>query len=511
MRRVMLLVVAAVIILTSFSAYAAGVPQMINYQGVLLNGDGIPVSGTRSIEFLIYDVESAGTAAWSETQSVTTVDGLFSVLLGSVTPIPASIFMTPEAYLALRVGSDSEMAPRIRLVSAGYAFQAGNADSLGGRPAEAFVEAGSTNSVDVDMITPDIISSIDGVSNDGGNVDLVAGSNVTITPDDAANTITISASGGTGGDNLGNHTATQNIKLSGHWLSNDGSSNGVFVTAAGDVGIGDGTPSTKLDVAGSVRVASALRVPNSYIICGSPSGYSAGDIAAENDLHATNGFIRAGAPSSSYSAGDIAATDDLVADDDVIAGDDITAGDRVTAGGDLISTGNTRVYGFLGVHAGGGINELWPLYVHGSGYITEDVNVGNTLWTGGHVGINGSGAHVTYALRVAGSAYATGSWIASDLKFKKDIVTLKEPSRKLMDLRGVRYHWRKEDFPEQEFDDRLQYGLIAQEVEAVFPELVKTDDNGDKAVNYDGLIPFLLEAIKEQQQRIEQLEAKVNQ
>jgi hypothetical protein len=56
------------------------------------------------------------------------------------------------------------------------------------------------NAVTVAKIHPDVISSVDGVSNDGGNVDFVAGTNITITPDDAANTITIAATGGGAGD-----------------------------------------------------------------------------------------------------------------------------------------------------------------------------------------------------------------------------------------------------------------------------------------------------------------------
>ena len=55
------------------------------------------------------------------------------------------------------------------------------------------------NAVSAAKITPNLVSSVDGVSNDGGNIDLVQGSNITITPDDANNTITISATGvGTG-------------------------------------------------------------------------------------------------------------------------------------------------------------------------------------------------------------------------------------------------------------------------------------------------------------------------
>ena len=73
------------------------------------------------------------------------------------------------------------------------------------------------------------------------------------------------------------------------------------------------------------------------------------------------------------------------------------------------------------------------------------------------------------------------------------------------------YNWRAEEFPEHKFDDRLQYGLIAQEVERIFPELVKEDDNAEKAINYDGMIPILLEAIQEQQKTIQRLEDQIKQ
>jgi len=59
---------------------------------------------------------------------------------------------------------------------------------------------------------------------------------------------------GISGDNLGNHTATENMKLSGNWLSNDGGDEGVFVTTDGNVGIGTTTPAEKLHVAGDIRL-----------------------------------------------------------------------------------------------------------------------------------------------------------------------------------------------------------------------------------------------------------------
>jgi Ca2+-binding EF-hand superfamily protein len=65
-------------------------------------------------------------------------------------------------------------------------------------------------------------------------------------------------------------------------------------------------------------------------------------------------------------------------------------------------------------------------------------------------------------------------------------------------------------FPEWNFEDTRQYGLIAQEVEKIFPEMVKTiDAKGYKGVDYMKLIPVLVEAIKEQQKQIEDLKKAV--
>ena len=72
---------------------------------------------------------------------------------------------------------------------------------------------------------------------------------------------------------------------------------------------------------------------------------------------------------------------------------------------------------------------------------------------------------------------------------------------KLLQLNGVTFNWKK--------DDRPSVGVIAQEVEKVFPELVNETENF-KTVNYDGLIGLLIEAIKEQQQQIDELKKQVN-
>jgi hypothetical protein len=101
-------------------------PQLINYQGILTDNAGAEITGTRSIQFLIYDAATSGSLLWSETQSVDVEDGLFNVLLGSVVPIPYELFETPDRYLAIKVEADNEMLPRQRLTSVGYAFQSMN-------------------------------------------------------------------------------------------------------------------------------------------------------------------------------------------------------------------------------------------------------------------------------------------------------------------------------------------------------------------------------------------------
>lgn len=116
----------------SFS-FGGTIPQLINYQGTLTNTDGTPVpDGQYAVVFNIYDVSTGGTPLWTETWNLSTTpivtgNGNFNAMLGTHNPIPISFFNDhPTAYLGIKVGNDSEMLPRQRITSVGYAFTAGN-------------------------------------------------------------------------------------------------------------------------------------------------------------------------------------------------------------------------------------------------------------------------------------------------------------------------------------------------------------------------------------------------
>ena len=69
-------------------------------------------------------------------------------------------------------------------------------------------------------------------------------------------------------------------------------------------------------------------------------------------------------------------------------------------------------------------------------------------------------------------------------------------------MNPVYYHWKTEEFPDKNFTDQRQIGFIAQDIEKLFPELVLTDAEGYKSVDYSKITPVLVQALKEQNKEI---------
>jgi len=113
--------------------------------------------------------------------------------------------------------------------------------------------------------------------------------------------------------------------------------------------------------------------------------------------------------------------------------------------------------------------------------------------------------HVNGSVRVEERLTANSFTYHSDERLKKNIKTIENPLDKVLNLRGVAFDWRK--------NNRHDLGLIAQEVVELIPEVVQSERGKEKllSVDYARIIPFLIEAIKEQQLEIQHLQSELNE
>ena len=152
------------------------------------------------------------------------------------------------------------------------------------------------------------------------------------------------------------------------------------------------------------------------------------------------------------------------------------------------------------------VNEYDGFEVHdASGYSWNSTPIFKVDISNSNVGIGTDNPNSSYTLDVVGDAQFSGNIhpgsviLSSDRRFKREIKTVDNALNKVLQLRGVNYYWKKKDFPNKNFDDKLELGLIAQEVEKIIPEIVEQTEDGYKAVEYQKLVALLVEAIKEQQ------------
>jgi len=138
-------------------------------------------------------------------------------------------------------------------------------------------------------------------------------------------------------------------------------------------------------------------------------------------------------------------------------------------------------------------------------------SIGGTLAVSGTMDVSGD-------VNATGVVRSNSVVLTSDRRYKKNIEPLQSSLDKLSRLRGVEYDWRTSEFPEKRFTSSHQIGLIAQEVEDVYPEAVVTDVHGYKGVNYAILVSPLIESVKEinnkcimSEKQIQTLAEKVNQ
>ena len=144
------------------------VPRLIQFRGVLRDLAGQPLTGTVEVQFAIYQDQADAAAIWEETQTLPLdARGHYTVLLGAMQPqgLPMELFTSGGARWLGVSAAGAEAQPRTLLVSVPYALKAGDAQTLGGKPASAYML--SANPVEGISLPPLIVTAAVVVCPDG--------------------------------------------------------------------------------------------------------------------------------------------------------------------------------------------------------------------------------------------------------------------------------------------------------------------------------------------------------
>ena len=270
--------------------------------------------------------------------------------------------------------------------------------------------------------------------------------------------------------------------------------NVLFINNSGNVGIGTTNPTNKLEI-NTTRDGDGV-----YI---------------KVDGNNENAWFSAANPDRSWAFGIEGFRNDIFTILDATA--DATTGDGhrlcIDTNGN-VGIGTTVPSNKLHVQ-GNNTNWLANIEQQGSGsgllvktastsHVAFDVETGGidrlTVLASGNIGI----ANTTPSYKLDVNGTIRGDNVSpSDMRWKEHVKTLDNSLEKVNKLRGVSFEWK-----DKTKGAGTQVGLIAQEVEAVFPEVVSADNEGYKSVAYDKLVGVLVEAVKEQQKQIEELKAE---
>ena len=307
----------------------------------------------------------------------------------------------------------------------------------------------------------------------------------------------------------------------------------------------DARVKTKLDaetvISGSSQVLGILSSLNTYTSSNDTTNTTqndrlnqlsteTGSITTEQALQDTRLNQLAAATSSYLTSVDISSDTNLAVSDTnevnmILSGDTLSA---ELIGG--VVSGSSQIT--LGGDATGSANDINVIAINGVAISNAEasqlaninsVTISNTQW--GYLGSSNQGiatsdtvqfakvgvggaSDATYELKVTGDVGATGdivAYISSDKRLKDNIQPIEGALDKVSQISGNTFDWNEE---KQNIYKGKDYGVIAQEIQEVMPELVDTRDNGYLAVKYDKIVPLLIESIKELKKEIEELKSK---
>ena len=439
-----ILILVTVISLIPTFNFAVVVPEaqaainlQINYQGKLTNTSDVAVAnGDYNMEFILYDALSGGTILWTETRTgankVTVTNGLFSVMLGSVTSL-ASVDFNQTVYLGVNIGGtgtpswDGEMTPRKIIGAVPAAFLANGVNGTGGvrstlssTTALAIAKAGTDYALQVDTSTASAVTGlkVTSAAAAGGLAlsTLSTGANENLSIDaKGSGTISLGATstgstlfGGGYGSTGVSISAAGNISTNGTLLTDTSVSTPSIITASGALGITPASGSNlnvTLATTGDFAVnTNQLYVDTSTTRVGigtaSPSGklhiYSAGGLNSGINLEATSSAAYAVIDFNTNAglAGQFLATGSSFSNG-IFTGDQLALANYLTNGSTTLVAGGSN--GFINFATGG--------YLTGN----ERMRIDST----GRVGIMNTSPSALLTLGTAGTTAGTLSLAGS--------------------------------------------------------------------------------------------------
>ncbi|MCK4427372.1 MAG: tail fiber domain-containing protein [candidate division Zixibacteria bacterium] len=533
--------IVAFVLVFSGSSVTAAVPHLINYQGMLTDDAGDPITDTLNIEFKIYDSQTLGNLKWSETQTdVSIIDGLFNVVLGSVNPIDTLSF-SENYWLEIKVGTEV-MPTRLRFTSVGYAYRAEMADT-----ADYALAAGGAGDNDWTFRVTD---TADTTLITGGAWGIARYGNTLYGNGDSTHVnLGVACTTGTGGQNFkyctvgggyGNRASQTHATVGGgenntasytHATVGGGESNTASYSYATVGGGYQNTASGLFSAVGGGRNNNAG--DNSATVGGgnfNTASFLFATVGGGENNTASGGYATVGGGQySTASSGDNATVSGGVYNTASNSGATVSGGSGNTASGSYATVG------------GGAYNVASAYYSTVGGGKSDTVAGDYSFATGREVRITGD-ADYTFAfgrnfttatpnavifynsdaeIKIGIDTTSPGniitvkkesttdpiadSWTQySSIRWKENINPIDNPLDKVLALQGVYFNWKE--------SKKHDIGMIAEEVGKVVPEVVAYEENGvdAKSLDYARLTALLVEAIKEQQKEIELLKAKIN-
>ena len=169
-------------------------------------------------------------------------------------------------------------------------------------------------------------------------------------------------------------------------------------------------------------------------------------------------------------------------------------------------------------HFLGGTNEIFARTFESDVQFNSDVYFVTDVDFESNVNVTGS-LNVNSILNVTGEGRFSADVVAyysSDRRFKDNIFTIESPIDKIKKISGVEFDWNEKGpawTRSKEFGNTSgalhDIGVVAQEIQEILPEAVRTRKDGYLSVNYEKIIPLLIEGIKEQQTTIEDLQSRI--